>query len=820
MVRRTFLFALLLMFTAGVLNAQHCLRGKVVDADRRNPLAFVHVLVNDGESGVTTDIDGKFYVCSDDPPENIRFSYVGYETYVMEDFPEDEALFVLLEPVEYQLHEVEVFPTENPAHRIIINAVENRKLNDPESLEAFTYTSYDKMIFSLEPDSLMQIDSMVFDTADSETREFLEKHHLFMMESVSERKYMRPGLNKEEVIATRISGFKDPIFVFLISQMQSTSFYEERISISDKNYINPISRGSTGKYFFLLRDTTYTDRGDSVFIISYRPRKKTNFDGLRGVLSINSNKWAIQNVIAEPARKESGISMRIEQMYEMIDGETWFPVQLKTEVYVGGLMVSDSTMEVGVGSDSTNVDFPIGIGKSYIRDINLNPELKRRHFDHIEVEVMPDASEKDEKFWEYYRIDSLSFKEKNTYAFLDSIGDEYNFDEVAKTFETLLVGEIPWGKFNLDLDEFIHYNGYEGLYLGLGGHTNKKLSRWFRMGGYWGYGFKDKTAKYGGNLNLLLNRYRELEAGFAYDFNVMESGGVNFYDERDNILYPENFRDFLIKRMNLYERWQARVSFRALNWFKVHLGFGESAKEAYRDYRFGTVGENASLMLNEFRFTELTAGFRFAYREKFVQTMNTRVSLGTKFPIVQFKYTRGFNDLLNGEFEYDRFDLQIDESFYSKYLGETKIRLRAGYIDGNIPYCNLYNGNGSYRSFTIFAPFSFATMRMNEFLSNKYLALYLTHNFGELLIRNENFSPEFVISSNFAIGWLDNPGMHHNSDFKIMDKGYFESGLLINDLLNLQIYQLGLGAYYRYGPYAYDQVMKNFAWKLSITFPF
>jgi len=63
-----------------------------------------------------------------------------------------------------------------------------------------------------------------------------------------------------------MSGFHDPVFVFMISQMQSTSFYDDVITIMDKNYINPISKGSNKKnYFFLIEDTTYTVKDDTVF---------------------------------------------------------------------------------------------------------------------------------------------------------------------------------------------------------------------------------------------------------------------------------------------------------------------------------------------------------------------------------------------------------------------------------------------------------------------------------------------------------------------------------------------------------------------------
>jgi len=119
------------------------------------------------------------------------------------------------------------------------------------------------------------------------------------MENVTKRKFLHPDKNYNQVIATKMSGFKDPVFVFLTTQIQSFSFYKPFITIFQKSYVNPISAGTLNKYFFKLEDTIWSGR-DTTFIIQFRPRKGTNFDGLKGVISINTNKWAIQNVTAQP----------------------------------------------------------------------------------------------------------------------------------------------------------------------------------------------------------------------------------------------------------------------------------------------------------------------------------------------------------------------------------------------------------------------------------------------------------------------------------------------------------------------------------------
>ena len=241
------------------LAQEFTVKGKVFDSGTGQPLAFVNILMNDGQQGGTSDIDGAFELKSNEPVEILKFSYVGYypQTWYAGEGRTDK-LRIGLERLSVELREVQIFPGINPAHRIINNVIDNRDKNDPEKLKSFSYTSYDKMIFTIEKaDSLRQIDTTFLSSGEKELVDFISDKNIFIMETVSERKFLHPDRNYENVIATKVSGFKDPIFVFLISQIQSTSFYNEMIRIANMNYVNPISKGSTRKYYFPIEDTTY-----------------------------------------------------------------------------------------------------------------------------------------------------------------------------------------------------------------------------------------------------------------------------------------------------------------------------------------------------------------------------------------------------------------------------------------------------------------------------------------------------------------------------------------------------------------------------------
>ena len=812
MPKRVFYLLLFSLITMHAYTQSVVVKGIVKDKNSKEALAFVHIISEIGKTGVTTDIDGKFFIRLNNDECCINLTYVGYESFKYNIDLNKKKQIIFLTPKAYQLDEVEVFPGINPAHRIIKNVIEHRNENDPEKLKAFTYTSYDKMVVTIDADSLMLKDTALLDTNQLEMREFIEKRDIFLMETVTERKYMFPDLNQENVLATRVSGFKDPLIAFMISQIQSTSFYDELIQIAGRKYINPISKGSTAKYLFLLEDTTYNEKGDSIFVISFRPMKKTKFEGLKGFLYVNSNKWAIQNVKAQPPDDSTGIVIKIQQAYEIID-DHWFPVQLNTDI-----IFTNFSANTGQGDSYALV----GQGRSYIKDINLNPELKKRQFGYHEVEVESDAAKKKGEFWQEYRIDSLTERELETYRFVDSIGNEVNFDRMASVAQTILTGRIPIGFIDIDLDKIVHYNSYEGLYLGIGLHTNDKVSKIIKTGGFWGYGFGDKRAKYGIDFSAKVHKRSESLIRIDAYNRVIASGGVEFFDDKYQVWNPNNFYEFFTNRMNITLGGEITYSFRLrpLRDFKWNVGFRVQEKKAFAEYYFTDPNIDDGTPQQTFNFTDFQIGFRFAFREKIVETTKGQISFGSKYPVIWLNYTRGVSGILNGSYDYNRIDLKVEGNKYIKYVGEFTFRLMAGIVLGEIPVSNLYIENGTYRTFTLYAPNSFGTMRTSEFLSDRYASLYLTHNFGNLLLDFKKFHPEFMIVTNLTFGNLSNKENHHNIDYKTLNLGFYESGLVIRKLLDLRIYDLGVGVMYRYGPYSFDNVSLNFAYKFSIFYGF
>ena len=799
-----------LTFSANPLFSQDfILSGKITDEATRQPLAFVNVMVNEGLTGTMSDIDGKYSISSNEPIRSVKFSSIGYEPKEIQLDAGQKKCNVTLKPAVFELGEVVIDAGENPAHRIIDSLMAHRKANNPNSLKSYRYKIYDQMVFT--------VDSSELGSALTRTNEgnglqridsILKKSDLMVMETASEVLFKSPDRKLQNVLGTKVAGMKNPTFVYLVNSMQSVSFYDETVSITGTDYVNPISRGSKTHYFFTLESVYPYGQGDSLYVISFHPMRGSTFNGLRGTMTVNSDGWALQSVKAEPNEQGALFSANIQHLYQKVEDQ-WFPKQLNTNLKFAG---------VKLGVDSTSLSM-VAVGKSYLTDIEINPELSNRQFSDIEIMVDPDAGFRDESFWNAHRIDSLTERIRSTYLLVDSITEGTDiFDRVLGFTDRLMTeSAVAIGPINLDLSRIINISISRGWLFGLGLSTNDRLSRWFSINGSFGYWTKTKRLDYRGGLTLNLNRQRQMQLAFQYAHSSEAMGEFGGMLELDNkgLLDVTNYKYTFYENVNtLRDRFDVTFSTRFARHFKVFLNLSHSRKQ-YKTQFFHQPSDS----LTDGRFSVAEVKLRFAYNEKFLGTPQGIQSLGTTYPVVWIAYQHAFPNILGSEFEYDRFKFEMQKYFYTHYIGVSKILLQAGYATESCPVMETFNILGSYDKIGLYSPGSFSTMRFDEFFCDRFVAAYLSHNFNGMLWKTNSqwFKPELTIATNIGWGDMKRANGHPDKNFKTMEKGYFESGFVVDGLLATPLTKIGVGVFYRYGPYSFDNVWSNFAWKWCAT---
>lgn len=786
------LLAVLFCFLSSALFAQsHAVSGKVTDAKNRQPLAFVNIVVNDGQYGGMSDIDGKYTIQAPEPIRTLTFSCLGYEPKTLTVDGADKRINIALKPTVFQLGEVTIKAGENPAHRIIDSVMAHRKENNPNALDSYRYQLYDQMVFTIDSSNFGDIINSNQDAGRVPYFEsLLRKSDLMIMETVTEVLFRQPDQLRKNVLGAKMSGAKDPQMMTLVGQMQSSTFYDETVSIANTDYVNPISRNSKQHYFFNLESVSPAGAGDSLYVISFHPKQGSTFDGLRGTLTIHSDGWALQNVKAEPDKQGGLYTISILQLYQQVDGY-WFPKQLNTNLLFPSIV-----------ADIDGYAFPmVAIGKSYITNVELHPDIPNRAFSEVEVLVHEDAAYRDDAFWTQHRIDSLTERVLNTYHLMDSLTEGNNlFDRVLGVSDKLLQETaVSLGLVDLDLGHVIRLSALRGWYFGLHLATNDSFSRHFRLSAFGGYWTKLRDFDYGFEGKWLVDRQRQMELGarFAHksatlgEFSAFEGGG-NLLSERE---YRYNYYENIYTRGDFAEVfYQTRLA----RHFKAFVTLGTYDKRYLLD-PFDKLPA---------RFTNAELKLRFAYEEKFVGTTKGIQSMGTDYPVVWLSYQHSFKGVLGGEYEFDRVKFQVEKDFQTRYWGMSSMLLQAGYASAGCPMQETFNLLGSYEPFGLYSPGCFATMREDEFFTDRFVSLFLSHDFqGSLWSPHSSwFKPQLTLAT--GMGW----------GAKTMERGYFESGLVVRGLLNLPLVNIGAGVFYRYGPYALPKTIDNFAFKYSITF--
>lgn len=784
--------------------AQVQVRGRVVDDRTLEPLAFVNITIAGSREGTMSDIDGRFSLPTSALPVTLRFSYVGYTT-LERAVAEEGHTIVPMQRATIELREFTVLPGENPAHRIINGVYANRKLNDSMRERSHRYTSYGKTVFTAAMDSAVLSDTArmaALDSSDKEAVDFFEKQHLLLIESATRKSFIPPAAEKEEVLAMRVSGLKDPSLLALAASTKTFSIYAPQIGINEKNYLSPIGPNTTDRYLFVLEDTLYQGV-DSVFVISYQPKRGRKFDALKGVLWINTDGYAVQNVIAEPVERSGGTSLKLQQQFAKTQG-VWFPRQLNTFMFFDFVQVNTFKL--------------MGIGRIYLKEIEVDVPIERKEVRGPDLVMDKLAARRDEAFWNVLRTDSLEGKELRTYHTIDSISEAEHIETKLKWFERLSTGRMPMGPIDIRLDRILRYNGYEGIRLGAGINTNDKLTRYASIGGYYAYGFVDQASKWGGELTLKPKPGIGPELKGYYEYDVMESGGVQFPWVKQGMTSTESYRWVFVDRMDRVERFGAELSWRVNSSLRAWLSTERNERENLIGYQYAEpAGEGVTLLSDRFLTGTVSLGFRFAWRERLVRLPDRQYALPSKWPVLHLSATQAVKGLWEGERELWRVDAMIEKTFRLRMLGELGVRVLGGMADDTAPYPFLYDLRGSYSTKTpIGVSNTFETMRPNEFLADRYATVHLRHSFGNLLYEGKKFKPVPVIVLNAGWGALTHPERHRGYSFTPLTDGYYEAGLQIDNLLRMGFTGIGVGAFYRMGPSSLPDAMDNLAVKATI----
>ncbi|TAE73422.1 MAG: hypothetical protein EAZ85_07045 [Bacteroidetes bacterium] len=831
---RYFLLFIFFIFQIIILQAQ-TIKGIIKDAKTKQGIALVGIIINKGEGGTTTDFEGNFEVNFPiNEVKTIEITHISYEkfTYLVKNKddlkPLNKLFLINLYEKERSLNEIVIKAGENPAHKIIKKASQNRQLNNISNLEKYSFTGYHKFILATEdaPKELHKKSDRVeegkIDSADVDLNEYFKKHHILLTETITDYQYLKPNQKLEKVKASKTSGFKNPRLLALSANSKPVDFSGDFVQILDKEYLNPLAKGSTERYFFNIEDTLFQQK-DTIFIISFSPLAEKNILGLEGIMHVHTKNYALQNVVLNN-KTQMGTLTRfiIQQRAEWINDKAWFPVQTLFDVTFEELMIS-TTKRVK------------GYWKCYYDNFDVNPNLNKKDFSEVIQKIEPEAHTQTDEFWNKNRKEVLDNIDKNSYRYLDSLGTKLKWDRILTISEGLSSNRIGLGKyFDLDIDKILKINRYENLRLGAGAMTSQSFSERFSigvpytLGGYVGYGFGDQRIKYGFNFESMVEQKKQIKLGISYQDDLLEPAMINFLAPRQ-VMTAQTFRNLLAEKMDRIKSAEIYGSFRAMRGTTIKTTLLRREINTNYDYVFVPKIQNNDVISPNKSFfiqNEIAIQTHFAKNEEYLDIRGQRILNKIELPSASFNIRIG--TLTQGSFteNYTKLEGRFLHKHKFLYHGTLNAEVQTGKIFGNLPYHFLYNGTGTTGRIYPFTQGFFQTVDIYEFLNSEFLNVFLHHNFGSIIpakYKTKHFQPELTLYQFFGVGTLSNIKNHTFINTQSMEKGLFESGIGIDKLyrykyINVAYLNLGVGIFGRYGAYSRTQWNENFAIKLLVKF--
>ncbi len=804
--------------------SQKITKGQIIDFDTTIPIAFAKITYDN--KTIISDWEGKFSVELKDDEKPIVASYKGYfpKNYFL---PKTPQLLVIKMISDNTLRKEEVF-SDNQVNLIIKKVIGNKAKNQPEkALKTFQYKNYEHLLVSANPDSISdKIDIVVkkrflkknrvkLDSTNYKFKKLVEKQHLYQTEKVNLIQHNKYG-TKETILATRMAGFKKPLYEYLGLNLVSYSLYDNSLEILEIPVQNPVSSFGRNLFVFKMIDTIEI-QNRKVYQIYFQP-KKLKSNKLRGLLFVDAENFGI----AKAFFRIYGIA-NINATYTFNyrkENKIWFPEKRKITVVkgnnsedlniLGGTIKFNSSLENLKKDASDQVYLKL---ESIAFDIQINKEVSFKN-PKIGIEVPANSMTKPDSYWKTFKKDTLDPRKIPTYSALDSLSIAENVERRIILGKKVINGYYPVNIIDVDLKSIVKYNNYEGFRLGIGGVTNNKLSENYKLSFFGAYGLKDKELKYGITPSYLLQKETNTWVSASYANDLSEIAQIKFatQSQRFKIYDP---RPINISTFYNHKTFSTFIESKYFAKTDTYFAISRSEVTPLFNYIFTTNNQFYS------KYNIATAQFAIEWNpfSGYMQTPSGRLEIEKRFPKFSFQFTKTIPNVLGNDFDFSKIDLRIIHEIPYLSGQMTSFTLQSGFAFGDVPLTHLYSiapnnldRQTLLKRITFAGKNSFETMYFNEFFSNKYVSFQVKHTFNKTRVFSD-IKPVFTVVTRIAWGNLDKPEQHIGLVYKTLDKGFFESGIEANKIFK----GLGLNFFIRYGPNGLPRFQDNLALKISYS---
>jgi len=708
--------------------------GRIIEKGTNNTIPFVNIGFKGTKIGTTSDFEGNFTLKTSSASDTLIFSYIGYKVEKRKiKLGQKQYLNIELQSQSTDLREFVVHPGENPALKIIRKAQQMRSVNNQDNLKEYEFDSYNKVDVSMNNISEKMKRSMLFrplkkllDTS-SQMKNEEGKYILPLFISESYSRYYQtssPSKSKEIVKGSNITGIGVNQGSYVIDLLGASSmqfnFCNNWLRILGKDFISPIASGSMSYYIYTLTDSVYID-GIKCYKIKLNLRHEEDL-GFLGTVWIADSTFAIKRIDVElsPNANVNFVDrMKIQQELQQTSQGAWLPVKIRMIFDVAELTKNSSGFIARLYRSNSSIE----INKIKAPDF-FNSTIER------------ESTEKDSVFWNKMRKEPFSKVENQMFKMIDSVKNVPVVKNYTDIIRLLLEGYYRSGK--LDWGPYVFllgYNKVEDFRFQLGFKTNQFFSENYQLRSHIAYGTHDQKIKYGfaGDYIFSKKHWTTLGASFKDDYDILgvtdNNGSLIQKSATSNVFAAFSF---LSPHARINRTIDTRINFvyQPKRDWTFHAYVQSTSFEPLFNFAYKNNPDQLSTFDNlkqNFTYTAGTIEARFAYKELMVVRGVERNRIArAKAPVFTISYSKGFKGIANGEYSFDKIQLNANQHISTGFLGNADYNITAGKIFGILPYPMLYIPAGNQTMF--YSDNNFSLMNLYEFLADEYVyASYVQH---------------------------------------------------------------------------------------------
>lgn len=731
----TLVLILLSVFAYG----QTKISGEIFDEEGA-PVPFANVIFVNSNEGTITNENGRFYLESDTTWEQVRFSFVGFESQTLT--LKSRVVYDLKITLKFEEDTLDatVIVTgktdkkNNPAVDILRKIWANKRENGLRQFKQYQFDKYEKLEFDLNTIDSALINSRLFrgmefifeqtDTSNVTGKTYLP---IFVNEAVT-KVYGDNEINKvkEDLRGNKNSGFSDnqTVIGFIKDLYSDYDIYQNYLQFFDKSFTSPLSRTGIQTYNYVLADSAFIDTKWCYNIIYY-PRRKNELT-FKGDFWVNDSTWAIKEInlqLSKSANINWVKEIYMEQEFDIVNDTTFL---LSRDYFLSDFAFKKKEESRGMyGKRTTLYD-----------NYEFDKKLDREFYDKQVYNYDKDIYNRDDAFWDVNRKEPLSKDELGVYKMLDTLKTVKKFRNLYNAGSVLASGYYEIPSLNLDYGPIFStfgFNEVEGLRLRAGGRTFFGQNDLWRLEGFLAYGFRDRKGKFGISGKWLLDKKSRFIISGGYRQDV-EQTGASLTTSRDvlgrNLASSSLVNTAVNDKLTSIQLANVAAEVEIVRNLQLRTDFSlrtlESASETFSLDYFTDATQTTTT--GDLRQAEVVLTTIWEPGKKTSGFGVERRTTNEWFPSFYASYTRGLEGTLDSDFAYDKLQFSARKAIRVGGFGTLAVSTEVGKTFDVVPLALLSPVPGNQSLFSIFNTFS--QLNFYEFTTDEYASLQIEHNFG------------------------------------------------------------------------------------------